>query len=252
MASVVVDIFDRYDIQNSIKKTERDRRSKSVFTAKIYEVIGQSLYLAGLFSNPETVKMLNQNGMLHCSCLVSTQEEADTRIILHALYSDKLYQENNVQGRIVVKSPDTDVLVHLVHYFLSMKNTSELWFQTGLIPSTKDCRRYIPVHELCKSLSSVVCEILPAAHALTGCDTTSSFFGIGKKSMLKALKETPNQFSDLSRIEFSDIDDSVDLNRKLISRLIMIVFMFLFCINYYICVYTNITRDCIVLQQLML
>ena len=29
----------------------------------------------------------------------------------------------------------------------------------------------------------------------------------------------------------------------------MIVFMFLFCINYYICVYINITRDCIVLQQ---
>jgi hypothetical protein len=29
----VVDIFDRYDIQNSIKKAERDRRSKSVFTA---------------------------------------------------------------------------------------------------------------------------------------------------------------------------------------------------------------------------
>jgi hypothetical protein len=30
---------------------------------------GLSLYLAGLFSNPETVKMLNQNGMLDCSCL---------------------------------------------------------------------------------------------------------------------------------------------------------------------------------------
>jgi hypothetical protein len=27
----------------------------------------------------------------------------------------------------------------------------------------------------------VVGEILPAAHALTGCDTTSSFFGIMKK-----------------------------------------------------------------------
>jgi hypothetical protein len=56
----------------------------------------------------------------------------------------------------------------------NMKNTSELWFQTGLITSTKDCRRYIPVHELCKLLSSVVCEILPADHALTGCDTTSA------------------------------------------------------------------------------
>ena len=39
LASVVVDIFDRYDIQNSIKKTELDRWSKFVFTAKIYEVI---------------------------------------------------------------------------------------------------------------------------------------------------------------------------------------------------------------------
>jgi len=29
----------------------------------------------------------------------------------------------------------------------------------------------------------------------------------------------------------------------------MIVFMFPFCINYYICVYINIPRDCIVLQQ---
>jgi hypothetical protein len=97
------------------------------------------------------------------------------------LYSDKLYQENNVQGRIVVKSPDTGLLFLLVHYFPKMKNPSELWFQTGLITSTKDYRRYIPIHELCKSLSSVVCEILPAAHSLTGCDTTSSFFGIGKK-----------------------------------------------------------------------
>jgi hypothetical protein len=148
---------------------------------------GLSLYLAGLFSYPETVKMLNQNGMLDCSCLASTHEEADTRIILHALYSDKLYRENNVQGRIVVKSPDTDVLVLLVHYFPKKKNPSEFWFQTGLITSTKDYRRYIPKHELCKSLSSVVCEILPAGYALTGCDTTSSFFGIGKKSMLKAL-----------------------------------------------------------------
>jgi hypothetical protein len=64
-----------------------------------------------------------------------------------------------------------------------------------------------------------VCNILPAAHAITGCDTTSSFFGIGKKIMLKALKETPDQFSDLSMIFHADVDDSVDVCRKLISRL---------------------------------
>jgi hypothetical protein len=54
--------------------------------------------------------------------------------------------------------------------------------------------------------------------AITGCDTTSSFFGIGKKSMFKALKETPDQFSDLSMISHADVDDSVYVCRKLISR----------------------------------
>ena len=71
--------------------------------------------------------------VLDCSCLASTQEEADTPIILHALYSDKLYQENNVQGRIVVKSPDTDVLVLLVHYFPNMKNTVSFGFKQDLL-----------------------------------------------------------------------------------------------------------------------
>jgi hypothetical protein len=74
---------------------------------------------------------------------------------------------------------------------------------------------YIPK----KSLNSVVCNILPAVHAITGCDTTSSFFGIGNKSMFKALKETPDQFSDLSMISHADVHDSVDICRKLISKL---------------------------------
>ena len=129
--TVVINIFDRYDIQNSYQKGRMGPSIQVCFhciwlkvglflTGKKFissgeNIIiflgdyiakhirqnsslqeGQSLYLAGLFSNPETVKMLNQNGMLDCSCLASTQEGADPRIILHALYSGKLYQENNV------------------------------------------------------------------------------------------------------------------------------------------------------------
>ena len=259
-ASMVDDIFDRYDIKNSIKSAERECRSKSFFTANVFQVIegriipewkkflslgenkqclirflgdytvrylsensclkeGQKLYLAGSFKNPEMVKMIVLNGITDWSDLSSTQEEADTRIVLHALNTDKFYRENKVKGRIVVKSPDTDVLVLLIHYFPQMKSTCEVWFQTGMVTSIKDCWRYIPVPELCKSLNSVVCNTLPATHAITGCDTTSSFFGIGKRSMLKALKETPDQFSDLSMIYHADVDDSVDVCRKLISRL---------------------------------
>ena len=38
-ASVVADIFDRYDIQNSIKSSDRERRSKSFFNPKVFQVI---------------------------------------------------------------------------------------------------------------------------------------------------------------------------------------------------------------------
>jgi hypothetical protein len=151
--------------------------------------------------------------------LNSSQEEADTRIILHALNMSNQFKDKNVMGRIVIKSPDTDVLVLLVHYFSRMSNTSELWFQTGTITALKDGRRYIPVHDLCKSLSAVLCRILPAAHALTGCDTTSAMFGIGKKSVYKLLKESPDEFKDLCKLGDSDVETAVDASRKLVSNL---------------------------------
>jgi hypothetical protein len=50
--------------------------------------------------------------------------------------------------------------------------------------STKDGRRFIPVHEIVNSLNPVFCQILPVAHALSGCDTTSSMFVIGEKNSL--------------------------------------------------------------------
>ena len=53
----------------------------------------------------------------------------------------------------------------------------------GSVTSIKDGRRYIPVHDLCSSLSSITCEILPAVHALTGCDISSAIFGMGKKNL---------------------------------------------------------------------
>jgi len=46
--------------------------------------------------------------------LCSTQEEAYTRIVLHCQYADKLLEAGDMC--LVVKSPDTDVLVILVSY----------------------------------------------------------------------------------------------------------------------------------------
>jgi cellulose synthase/poly-beta-1,6-N-acetylglucosamine synthase-like glycosyltransferase len=51
--------------------------------------------------------------------------------------------------------------------------------------------------------------ILPATNAVTGCYTTSLLFGIGKRSVFKALKENPDNFKDLSHLADCDVDVSV-------------------------------------------
>ena len=140
-------------------------------------------------------------------------------MLLHAIHADKVFAESGVKGRIIIKSPDTDVLVLCVHYFSKVQNTQELWFQTGIVSSTKDRRRYIPVHEICSTLSPVFTNILPAAHAVTGCDITSLLFGIGKRSVFKVLKENPDNFKDLSNLADCDVDVSVTAARRLVIKL---------------------------------
>ena len=91
---------------------------------------------------------------------------------LHAKYAAGQCQEE----KIVIQSPDTDMLVLSVAHFEDIAS-KELWFCTGV----KDRLRFVPVHDVCQNLSNRVLKALPAFHALTGCDTTSALSGIGKK-----------------------------------------------------------------------
>ena len=140
-------------------------------------------------------------------------------MLLHAIHADKVFAESGVKGRVIIKSPDTDVLVLCVYYFSKLQHTQELWFQTGTFSSTKDMRRYIPVHEICSTLSPVFANILPAAHAVTGCDTTSLLFRIGKRNVFKVLKENPDNFKDLSNLSDCDVVVSVTAARRLVIKL---------------------------------
>ena len=141
------------------------------------------LFLAGGFNSAEETKCISSDEVKQASALCSTQEEADSRMLLHAAHANDTFSAAGIQGRIVIKSPDTDVLVLAVHYFPQMDSVKELWIETGVVSRTTDLHRFIPVHDICRSHSPVFIKILPAIHALTGCDSTSAFFGIGKKSV---------------------------------------------------------------------
>jgi hypothetical protein len=72
---------------------------------------------------------------------------------------------------------DADVIVLCIYFDKQMTNTSELWVQMGNVSSVKDGRR-----------------VLPGAHALSRCNTTSSFFGNGKRLVYKILKDAASDF----------------------------------------------------------
>jgi hypothetical protein len=78
---------------------------------------------------------------------------------------------------------------------------------------------FIPVHSICSILNPVLCSILPAAHAITGCDTTSSLFEIGKRTVFKVLKDSPENFRDVSTLADCDTDQPTDAASKLVCRL---------------------------------
>ena len=130
------------------------------------------LVIGGGFKDEERCVAITRDSCVDVEDLKSNQEEADTRMLLHAKYAAGQCQE----AKIVIQSPDTDVLVLSAAHFEDIAS-KELWFRTGV----KDRLRFVPVHDVCQNLSNRVLKALPAFHALTGCDTTSALSGIGKK-----------------------------------------------------------------------
>jgi hypothetical protein len=100
-----------------------DRVFKVIPIKDIYNCF---LYLAVTFRNPEGVKKLAGDQVTNCVDLFSIQEEADTRIILHALHADEQFGKSSVKGRIIIKCSDADVLVLCVHYYPCMQNTGKV------------------------------------------------------------------------------------------------------------------------------
>lgn len=148
---------------------------------------GHQLVLARCFTDPQDVLMVERSTTRPLSRLVSDQEEADTRMMLHAEDCSHLFQE------LVLHSSDTDVAVIATHIFSSLL-CEQLWMKTGV----RDRFRLIPIHALVERLGPVMCNLLPAFHSLTGCDTTSGPYLIRKKKSWKALKENQATFEALT------------------------------------------------------
>ena len=213
---VIAIIFDRYDNPKSIKHIERQRRgnefkptylfngghtvpnyrkflnnsgNKAALALFLSEYMmstapsmlaeeSQYIILAGGFRDGHVVKYISKHATLSCS-----HEEADTRMVLHAIHMSPSFE------RIILRCDDTDVLVLLLYYTSKGKITRNVYMHAGHNSKYTNRERYIPVNNILQKLGLDFCECLPAAHAITGCDTTSSFYKIGKRIVYNKLVE---------------------------------------------------------------
>ena len=114
--------------------------------------------------------------------LSSTQEEAGTRMILHAIDATERGATS-----LCIESPDRDVLV------LALWKYTSLCEETSLVIGTEAKRRLIPLHPLYNALGPHVVAALPGFHAFTGCDQTGTICGKAKISCWNTLKKLTNK-----------------------------------------------------------
>ena len=198
-------IFDRYDVTMSLKEATREKRQGG-HDAIYYRVtdstnisrVSMKKLLAHNKTKMELTTYLADKAMTHFSrqnerrfvvawgseCkathkdvrdLQSNQEEADTKMILHAADAT-----SDGAMEIHIHSPDTDVFV------LALRRYPELCADASFVTGKGRNRRAIKLQPIVQALGEARTAALPAFHALSGADNTGCFSGHAKPLCWKA------------------------------------------------------------------
>ena len=141
-----------------------------------------------------------------------TQEEADTRIILHL--EDTVTEGFN---KISIRTVDTDVVV-LAVAAAQRKGNTEIWIACV----TGKSFRFLAAHEMARALGPDRRTALPMFHALTRCDTVSFFGGRGKRTTL----DTWRSYNDITSIfvSLANTPESVESSVTSLERFVILLY----------------------------
>ena len=128
----------------------------------------------------ETKSVLVTAGIVtDVAVLESTQQEADTRVILHSIHS---VQKEDVE-RIIIHTNDTDTVVISYVYYAStlLRDLSELSMCVRTARGSN-----LPIHGIAAAVGPSTSHALPFIHSLSEKDTTSYSYFTGKKNWIKS------------------------------------------------------------------
>ena len=145
---------------------------------------------------------LTQNDCQIVDDLSSNQEEADTRLLLHAKDAAEQYPS------LVCVTEDTDVFV--ICLGLSHVINSKIYIRRG----TKMRVRLVDITKLATVLGDEVNNALMGLHSWTGCDTVSALAGQGKLKALKIILQNQRY-----KTAFSEIGANWDLSNEVLDTI---------------------------------
>ena len=120
---------------------------------------------------------VNQGVILQRHDMRNRHEEADVIIV-----NQVVHLANDGMSSLKVISDDTDVFILLIHHYAEQKLSCDL-----VMSSTISGRTVIDIKATTDRHKDIADQLL-SAHALSGCDTVSQLYGIGKGTVLKAVR----------------------------------------------------------------
>ena len=129
-------------------------------------------------SSDRCIKLI-ESGWQEIDDLQSTQEEGDTRILLHAKHAAETIPA------LICITEDPDVFI--ICLGLCQDVNSNIFIRRG----SKSSVRLVDITKLAAALGRDVCKVLLGLHPWTRCDTISAFAGQGKLTSLKILLREP-------------------------------------------------------------
>ena len=133
------------------------------------------LFLSGVEPVPIVVNKGRKRGEID---LYSTHEEADIRLVKHALWACK-----TEDAQVCVVSDDTDVFAILCYHYQRCVFSAPLMMQSSVYG-----RACLDIPETVKMHPALITQIL-AIHAISGCDTVAACYGIGKTTTVTISKK---------------------------------------------------------------
>lgn len=110
--------------------------------------------------------------------LQTTQEEADTKILLHAAF----VAQKGI-NTLHIYSPDSDVMILALRRYPLLPPDTGIYLGQGM-------KRFVSLRPIYDALGPLKASALPGLHSLSGCDTTGSFANKGKKTWWRAFEST--------------------------------------------------------------